>query len=127
MKFLTRIFYDMCLLAPATLHFNERGELVDFVTNDRYYAPTGKTSMRVRWSTPAHDYRDFAGLKITSVEEGVCIGVFPLPSRTHHHVLHIVSCLPAAGYLPLNSPSGYWQTAPMGTGCSAWDFRLMTP
>jgi hypothetical protein len=26
--------------------------------------------MRVRWSTPARNYRDFAGLKITSVGEG---------------------------------------------------------
>jgi hypothetical protein len=93
---LTRISYDMCLLAPATLidgriqrepvdsltaggtlehkgkrvsatlRCNERGELVDFVTDDRYYAPTGKTPMRVQWSTQAHDYHNIAGTKITS-------------------------------------------------------------
>ena len=98
---LVTMFNDMCLLAPATLidgriqwepidsltargtlehngkrvsatlYFNERGELANFVTDNRYYSPTGKTSKRVRWSTPAHDYRDFAGLKITSVGEGV--------------------------------------------------------
>jgi hypothetical protein len=98
---LVTMFNDMCLLAPATLidrriqwepvdpltargtlehsgkrvsatlHFNERGELVDFVTDDRYYAPTGKTPRRVGWSTPARNYRDFAGLKIMSEGEGV--------------------------------------------------------
>jgi hypothetical protein len=44
----------------ATLQFNEKGEPVDFATDDRHYSPTGKTSKRVRWSTPVRNYRDFA-------------------------------------------------------------------
>jgi hypothetical protein len=98
---LVTVFNDMCLLAPATLiderirwetvdpltargtleqggtkvtatlHFSEKGELVDFVTDDRYYVPAGGTSRRVRWSTPARGYRDFDGVRIMSEGEGI--------------------------------------------------------
>jgi hypothetical protein len=55
----------------VTLRFNEKGELVDFVTDDRYCAPAGGTSRRAGWSTPAHGYRDFGGVKIMSEGEGI--------------------------------------------------------
>ena len=76
---------DMCLFAPATLldpalvweeadahtarvsftangrtvraelTFNAAGELIDFVSDDRYQSsPDGKDAMRCRWSTPCH-------------------------------------------------------------------------
>jgi hypothetical protein len=55
----------------ATLHFNERGELINFVTDDRYYSPTGKTFQKVRWSTPVKDYQEFNGIKAPAYGEGI--------------------------------------------------------
>jgi hypothetical protein len=42
----------------AGLSFNDAGELTDFVSEDRYQiSPDGKTSRRLRWSTPIRGYR----------------------------------------------------------------------
>lgn len=43
----------------ATLAFDEAGELVDFVSDDRLAASPGGGFTRRRWSTPLRDYRDF--------------------------------------------------------------------
>lgn len=84
------LFNDMCFLAPASLvdpairwgegddrsvratyangghtigavlRFDEQGELVDFVSDDRFRTSAdGKTFTRTRWSTPAAGYRSF--------------------------------------------------------------------
>ena len=88
------LFNDMCLLAPATLidknilwetvdplsvwarfthngitisamlYFGENGELVRFVSDDRYMSADGKTFARYQWSTPVGEYRDFNGRRI---------------------------------------------------------------
>jgi hypothetical protein len=52
----------------ATLHFDPRsGELVDFVSDDRYAADSdGGTFRIVRWSTPVEGYRDFDGVRAPS-------------------------------------------------------------
>ncbi len=84
------LFNDMCLLAPATLldpgiawseagpdtvratftnagHairaglvFNAAGEMVDFVSDDRFAgSPDGKSFTQERWTTPVRSYRTF--------------------------------------------------------------------
>ena len=88
------LFNDMCLLTPATLidkriewetldsltvkgvfrdngytvsailYFNEQGELTNFETDDRYYAPLGQTPRRVKWSTPVLKYQEINGVKV---------------------------------------------------------------
>jgi hypothetical protein len=88
------LFNDMCLLAPATLidknilwepvdplsvwarfthngitisamlYFAENGELIRFVSDDRYMSADGKTYARYQWSTPVKEYRDFNGRKV---------------------------------------------------------------
>lgn len=93
------VFNDMCLLAPACLidrriewepieplivkatlnnngcrvsallYFNNKGELINFVSDDRYYSPTGKTYQKIRWSTPVKDYKDYNGTRIASYGE----------------------------------------------------------
>ena len=86
------VFNDLCLLAPAalvdpmirweaiddksaratftngphqvsaTLLFNERGELSNFISEDRQRASAdGKQLTRLRWSTPVREYRAFEG------------------------------------------------------------------
>jgi hypothetical protein len=49
----------------AMIYFNEIGELVDFVTEDRYRA-VGKDLERNHWSTPFASYRTANGLRIPS-------------------------------------------------------------
>jgi hypothetical protein len=95
------IFNDMCMLAPgslideriewetvdsktvkaaftnkgikvhAVLYFNDKGELINFVSEDRYYSPTGKTYEKYKWSTPISEYKDFNGTRISSGGEAV--------------------------------------------------------
>jgi hypothetical protein len=92
---LVTLFNDMCLLAPATLadkrirwvpidsltakgsiedagrtvsatlHFNQDGEITDFVTDDRYMESRGRFR-KIRWSTPVGQYKDFRGIKLPS-------------------------------------------------------------
>jgi len=95
------LFNDMCLLAPATLinkniqwnsidklrakakfthngitvtallSFNEKGELVNFVSDDRFLSSDGKTYTNFPWSTPVKDYRDFDGRKVPVYGEAI--------------------------------------------------------
>ena len=55
----------------AELSFSDTGELTNFVSDDRYQAsPDGRTMRRVRWSTPVHSYRSFAGARLAAAGEG---------------------------------------------------------
>lgn len=95
------LFNDMCVLAPATLidrsirwetlsessvravfthgkntiaaklSFDSRGELIDFVSEDRYQSADGKTYVRYPWSTPLRDYRDFGGVRLARYGDAV--------------------------------------------------------
>ena len=89
------VFNDMCLLAPATLIskniqweeidplsvlarytngkitisaklvFNEKGELINFISNDRYETD-GKKYNNYPWLTPVKGYKEFNGFKLCS-------------------------------------------------------------
>ncbi len=91
-------FNDMCCMAPATLidkrikwlevenekvkaqftnkeititawlYFNEKGELINFVSDDRYAVDAGK---KLRWSTPLKDYKEIAGRRVPGYAEAV--------------------------------------------------------
>ena len=109
-------FNDMCCMAPATLidkriawlevngnkvkasftnngitisawlYFNDMGELVNFVSDDRYATVDNNTLKRLRWSTPLKDYKDFNGHKLAGYAETIysypkgdfCYGTFSL-------------------------------------------------
>lgn len=92
------VFNDMCIIAPATLidkriqwegidntsakatftngtnrisatlYFNELGQLVNFISDDRYAVSDMK---RHRFSTPMKDYKLFGGISIPSYGEAV--------------------------------------------------------
>ncbi|MBN1924261.1 MAG: hypothetical protein JW798_00365 [Prolixibacteraceae bacterium] len=54
----------------ATLYFNEKYELTNFVSNDRYAVTDGK-SENIPWSTPFRDYVDCNGIKLPSYGEAI--------------------------------------------------------
>lgn len=95
------LFNDMCLLAPGTLigdeiqwestagravkarfthqgitisaelRFNEAGDLVDFISEDRFQSADGRTHTPYRWSTPVGKYRDFGGRRVFTEGEAL--------------------------------------------------------
>jgi hypothetical protein len=107
-------FNDMCCLAPATLidkrikwletsgnqvkatftnnhisitawlHFNDKGELINFISNDRYAYEKENVMRQIPWETPLKNYREINGYKLASHAQAVykypdgdlCYGVF---------------------------------------------------
>jgi hypothetical protein len=116
-------FNDMCCMAPATLidkrikwldsdshsanaeftnngitisarlYFNEKGELINFISDDRYAAGENNTMKRLRWSTPLKDYRQVDGYMLATGAEAVyaypegdlCYGTFSLNHITYNN------------------------------------------
>lgn len=112
------VFNDMCFMAPATLidrniewnelddktveaaftngditiratlFFNDRGELVNFISRDRYETTDGKTYNNYPWLTPVTSYKDMNGYRLPSgakliyehPEGEFCYGEFELVS-----------------------------------------------
>lgn len=112
------LFNDMCFLAPAslidkniewkeidnttvdvkftngnitisaTLYFNEDGELVNFLSNDRFETADGKTYKNYPWITPVTGYTNINGHRLPSgakliykhPDEDLCYGEFNLLS-----------------------------------------------
>jgi len=94
-------FNDMCCLAPATLidkrikwletngnqvkasftnnnititawlHFNDKGELINFVSNDRYAFEKENVMKKIPWETPLKNYRGVNGYKLASYAEAI--------------------------------------------------------
>ena len=54
----------------AVLRFNDTGEMVDFITEDRYRS-VGKAHLQTRWSTPLRRYREVNGLCIPTEGDAV--------------------------------------------------------
>lgn len=112
------LFNDMCFMAPAslidkniewkeidnitvdakftngnitinaTLYFNEKGELINFLSNDRFETLDGKTYKNYPWITPVTGYSDVNGYHLPSgakliykhPDEDFCYGEFNLKS-----------------------------------------------
>ncbi len=110
------LFNDMCIMAPASLidkniewetinsltvkakytnqgntitailFFNEKGELIDFSSDDRYESADGKAYKSYTWTTPVKDYTEFYGRKLACYGELIwhkpagnfCYGKFTL-------------------------------------------------
>lgn len=98
----TTLFNDMCFFAPAALidnrikweivdsktvkaifenegckisallYFNDKGELINFVSQDRFFTPLdGSPSRKAQWSTPIKNYKEINGLKLPGYGEAV--------------------------------------------------------
>ncbi len=94
-------FNDMCCMAPATLidkriewlevaenkvkvsfsnngitisawlYFNDKGELVNFVSEDRSALLENGETVKLKWSTPLRDYKAINGYKLASYAEAI--------------------------------------------------------
>ncbi|MDD3744374.1 MAG: hypothetical protein PHX54_12180 [Lentimicrobiaceae bacterium] len=112
-------FNDMCCMAPATLidkrikwletdnnkvkasftnnnitiyawlYFNDKGELENFISNDRYDYDAGK---KLPWSTPLKDYREINGYRLARYADAIysyqdkefCYGTFNLTGTEYN-------------------------------------------
>jgi hypothetical protein len=64
-------FTNNGITISAWLYFNEKGELVNFVSEDRSAANEDGTSTKLRWSTPLRDYKDINGYRLASYAETI--------------------------------------------------------
>lgn len=55
----------------AWLYFNERGELVNFTSEDRYATRENLPLKQYKWSTPLRDYKEINGYKLASYAEAI--------------------------------------------------------
>ena len=55
----------------AILYFNEKGELINFVSDDRSALQDDGTMKKARWSTPVSEYREFDGRIIPTYGETI--------------------------------------------------------
>jgi len=75
-------------VVSAMLCFNQAGELINFISDDRSALQDDGTMKQVRWSTPISDYKEFEGRKVPTVgktiwhypEGDFTYGVFTLKS-----------------------------------------------
>jgi hypothetical protein len=65
------IFTNDRISVSAILKFNDKGELIDFISEDRYYCEDGKTYLSYKWSTPISNYVEIDGRKIPSYGEAI--------------------------------------------------------
>ena len=76
----------------ATLIFNEIGELINFISNDRFETTDGKTYKNYPWSTPVKEYKNYNGIKAASLASTIyhkpdsdfCYGEFRLINIKHN-------------------------------------------
>lgn len=57
----------------ATLIFNPQGQLINFISNDRYLSSDGKTYLNYPWTTPVGDYKESNGRMLPSYGEATWI------------------------------------------------------
>jgi len=55
----------------AILYFNDRNELIDFESEDRYFNQEDHTMSRFKWTTPITNYREYQGYYIASKGEAI--------------------------------------------------------
>ncbi len=81
-------FTNRDITIGATLYFNEKGELINFISNDRFETTDGKEYLNFPWLTPVDSYSDINGYHLPSKarliyrkpQEDFCYGEFVLRS-----------------------------------------------
>ena len=65
------IFTNGKITISAILIFNQIGELINFISDDRYYCADGKTYLSYKWSTPISNYEEIDGRRIPTYGEAI--------------------------------------------------------
>jgi len=81
-------FTNNNIVISALLYFNDKGELINFVSNDRFAVSDKSTMIQVPWSTPLKEYETTNGYKLATYAEMIysypkgdfCYGTFKLKS-----------------------------------------------
>lgn len=79
-------FLNGNITISATLYFNEEGELINFLSNDRFETTDGKNYQNYPWLTPVTQYSNVNGYRLPShakliykhPDEDFCYGEFKL-------------------------------------------------
>ncbi len=64
-------FTNNGITVSAWLYFNEKGEMVNFVSHDRSALAENGEMIKLKWSTPMRDYKDINGYKLASYAETI--------------------------------------------------------
>lgn len=65
------IFENGPYKVSAILYFNEKGELINFISQDRLALQDDGTLRKAPWSTPIRDYKEYNGIKLPSYGEAI--------------------------------------------------------
>jgi hypothetical protein len=79
-------FTNGAITIGATLYFNDKGELINFISYDRFETTDGTTYKNYPWITPVAGYKDINGYRLVSSakliykrpDENFCYGEFEL-------------------------------------------------
>jgi hypothetical protein len=64
-------FTNHGITISAWLFFNEKGELVNFTSEDRSALGENDKTIKLKWSTPLRDYKDINGYRLASYAETI--------------------------------------------------------
>lgn len=64
-------FTNNGITISAWLHFNDEGQLVNFISNDRYAAGDDGTMRQLPWSTPLKDYKEINGRRMAGYADAI--------------------------------------------------------
>ncbi len=64
-------FSNNGITVSAWLYFNEKGELVNFISEDRSALFDNGTTAKLRWSTPLRDYKAINGYRLAGYAEAI--------------------------------------------------------
>jgi hypothetical protein len=64
-------FTNNGITISAWLYFNEKGEMVNFVSEDRSALGANGVTSKHKWSTPMRDYKDINGYRLASYAETI--------------------------------------------------------
>jgi hypothetical protein len=85
-------FTNMGIRITAWLHFNDEGQLVNFVSDDRWALEEGGKMSLVRWETPLYDYSMIDGYRLATGADliykypagDLCYGQFKMGSVSYN-------------------------------------------
>lgn len=67
----TATFSNGSIVVSADLYFNKSGELIEFISHDRYALQPDGSMQRYPWITPLGQYQDFHGIRAASYAETI--------------------------------------------------------